>query len=738
MDLFALILRPDPATLETLNDLAQRRDGPALFALARPGDLRPGAFEFLRRGGVYGGGRSGWRVEELQDPGTDKKYAVFTTQMTCEDIGEQVFEWNNGAIGKKVDERFDFGLHLDHHEFTIRMDPLKSKVMVQDIATFRATGPSQPRFQIRLGPEWRVISITDTKAPVKFDQAAGTVSLVRPLSEDFKLKFNYEATLENPNLDGKMRADEMMLAGAAWWPSLARQASTTTTTIISPPEWRSFSHGSRVKDALENGKRVTVWENTLPISVLSAASGKYIVRAKKVGETTYWSASMDHTPAELDLQNEANAGVIGFLNSLSRWPYPAWGSLVSSRMGGGALEAYSYATYSTGWLPDIDPHETAHTFFGGVIPNTYLKSLWNESFASFFEKYYYREGVSGNRSDLRLAFMDLPFGLPAFKDQAATTASAETGASASAIGYGRGGLVLDMLEREIGETAMRDAIQTWLREHQRGRTGEWEDFEHVIMRVTKRDLRWFFNQWLRKPGFAEFEITDADRIETKDGWEATGTLRFTGSPYRLRMEALVEGAQGKVTWLKLPLTTGKTSETLRVKVPFKPTQITFDPYHRIMRSIDSASLPLNLANALQARPWVREGDEDMADSLVGKRGRSTGPILPTTLNRQVLIADPRKSPEFSALLRRIPNPPVLQGSRIVWRGQAVDIRKGGFAGVVDLGKGERCVVMFGKVRLQPQMGRANAVLFDDLGRPKAATRLPSRSGALHFDLEAPD
>lgn len=734
MDLLAILL-PQSATLEKLNELANKRDIGALLALAKPGDLRPTAFDFIRHGGVYGGGSRGWTVHELAQPNSNRRFAVFSTPLTCEDIGEQVFEWDNQGLGKKIEEANDFGLHLDHHAFTIRMEPLSSRVMIEDTATFRATGPKEPYFQVRIGPEWSVKNITGPNAQrVRYDQAAGTISIARPEGNEFKLKFTYEAILADPELDGKMRSDEMMLAGACWWPSLARQASTSDTTIISPPDWRSISHGMKQKEVIESGKRVTVWHNPLPISVLSAASGKYTIRSQKVGHITFWSGGIDLKPEELSLQNEINAGIIGFYNKLLPWPYPSWGSLVSARMVGGALEAYSYATYPKGWLPDIDPHETGHTFFGGVIPNTYLRSLWNESFASFCENYYYREGVSGNRTDLRLAFSDIPIGIPAFKAQPAISAGADTGSSASAIGYGRGGLVLDLLEQELGEDVMRTAIQHWLREQPRGSTGEWEDFERIVLRIAKRDLRWFFDQWLRRPGFAEFEVTDVGMSEGKADWECSGTLRFTSAPYRLRMEALVEGTDGEWQFVKLPLSSGKSSETLRIQVPFKPKAITFDPWHRIMRSIDSASFPPSLSRSMQARIWVREGDEAMATSLLGRPVRSTGPTLPASLNRQVLIADPRRSPEFAALVRQIPNPPVVQGSRIVWRGQSVDMNAGGFAGVVELPDNQRCVVMFGKVRLNPKFGLANAVLFDDLGRPRAATRMPSRSGELHFDL----
>ena len=137
---------------------------------------------------------------------------------------------------------------------------------------------------------------------------------------------------------------------------------------------------------------------------------------------------------------------------------------------------------------------------------------------------------------------------------------------------------------------------------------------------------------------------------------------------------------------------------------------------------------------MQGRTWVRDGDESMGLALTGQRPRTLGNSLPTSLNRMILVADPRKSLEYAELLKKIPNGPVMQGSRIIWRGQSVDISKGGFAGVVDLPENQRCVVMFGHARLSPQLGQADAVLFDDLGRPKAATRRPSRSGELHFEL----
>ncbi len=738
MSLFALLLglpAPSP-TIDALQQLATKRDVAGILNYAMPGALSSGAFQFLITGGVYGGGQRGWTVSELRDPVGQRTYAVFSTPLDCEDIGEQVFELKDDRILREIDELEAFNLKLTHHDMKIEMEPATSLVTIEDTATFKSSGASTPHFHLRFGPEWKVTSITTASgASVAYNQAAGTVSVARPKEPNFDLKFKYEAVLKDPSLEGKLRDDELMLAGACWWPSLARQASTTNMTLVSPPDWRSFAHGSRTAERMEGGKRVTTWSNPVPISVLSAVSGKYEIAQKKVGRFTYWSASIADPKSALELQNDINVGVVEFYDSLHPWPYPSWGSLISQRFPGGALEAYSFATYARGWLPDIDAHEPAHTHFGGVIPNTYLRSLWNESFASYCENYYLREGLPGNRPDLRRAFVEIPDVIPSFRAQPAMTAGAETGSSASSIGYGRGGLVLDMLEKEIGEAAMKLSIQTWLKEHPKGSTGEWEDFEKVVIRVAKRDVRWFFDQWLRRAGWADFEITDVSTAQRGAEWITTGTLRFQGTAYRLRPEVLITDAEGRDTLVTLPLTTGRSSETLKIVSKTKPKSVTFDPWSRIMRDYDRAKLAPAISGTLRtARPWVRTGDEAMADQLLGQRPRAASGEFPTDLNRRLIIADPRKSPEAMGLLRKMSVPPVIQGSRIIWRGQSVELSKGGFAALIELGDGQRCTLMFGNVRLRPAFGQASAVLFDDLGRPKAATRMPTRDGALHFNL----
>lgn len=741
MNLFAALLAFGlaPLSARDLAPLAEARDVEGLQRMTAPGAVPPlTGFQFLRLGGVYGGGRAGWSTVDLADPVGGKRYVVFSTPILCEDIGEQVFELGETQILREVDELDDFGLRLTHHDFHLRLDPKTATFHFKTTSQFRAKGALRPSFHLRIGPEFKVSSVKDASGkPVPFAQAGGTISVARPAGNAFALTFEYSATITDKRGPAQFQPNEALLSGACWWPSLARQASTSKATITSPATWRAFTHGTRTSEKIEGDQRVTTWNNALPISVFSLAAGEYTVVQERIGKFTLWSASTVEGEETLRLQNRLNAPIVAFLDTLSPWPYPAWGSLISPLFEDGGLEAYSFATYQQGWLPEVEPHEPAHTLWGGVIPNTYLRSLWNESLASFFENYYLREGLPGNRADLRRAFRELPRALPIYRDQAAITAGAESGSSALPIGYGRGGKVLDMLEHEIGEDAMREAMKLWLREHKQGNTGEWEDFERAVVRAAGRDVRWFFDQWLRRPGWPEFEVAEVSREQLGNRWVISANVRFDQAPYRLRFDALVRFADGKEQWVRLPLTAGRSTERLRVEVGAEPVAITLDPWLRIMRGLGSDALAPSLARVKAGgRSWVRQGDDAMADRLLDRRPRQTSREFPTNLNRLTLVADPRRSAEARALLRKLSAPPAIQGNRVVWRGQAVDLNRGGFAAVIELGDNQRCVLMFGTTRLMPILGEADAVLFDEFGRPLAATRRPSRSGALHFPLNS--
>jgi aminopeptidase N len=70
----------------------------------------------------------------------------------------------------------------------------------------------------------------------------------------------------------------------------------------------------------------------------------------------------------------------------------------------------------------------------------------------------------------------------------------------------RGGLVLNMLRKHLGETTWWKAIRRYLRSNAH-KTVVTDDLRRAIEETTGEPLGWFFDQWLYKMGHPVFEIT---------------------------------------------------------------------------------------------------------------------------------------------------------------------------------------------------------------------------------------
>jgi len=103
------------------------------------------------------------------------------------------------------------------------------------------------------------------------------------------------------------------------------------------------------------------------------------------------------------------------------------------------------------------------------------------------------------------------------------------GPVAGSLGYGKGAQVLQMLEQYLGTDRMIKTMQDWIKADH-GKAVDWPDYEKVVYEdAPELNLKPFFDDWIRKPGSADLEIT-----HVKDtGVAITFDLAFRGDSYRM-------------------------------------------------------------------------------------------------------------------------------------------------------------------------------------------------------------
>lgn len=707
--LSALVQSP----LAELNALAKSRDVDGILAVATS-EVTAKDLRFLKGSGAFGVGSKGWTVEMLEDKRTGRQYAVFTTPLTSQDYGDQVFHWSGKKLGAKIPES-DPGAYTIHHLDMKVWFPGAKSTKISAAADCQIAGDGPAMF--RLGPNYKVKALTNAaNQAIPFSQAGGVV-LFNPAKRGKTEKVNvtYEGIVDTPGFSGAITDNEAMLTNDYWYLSTARQPLTFTTEIHTPTNWDAVTNGERTGEKVSGNEKVTTYRMDVPIVYLSLSAGIFGKAEGTTGKINYriWSTKM--TPEEMQLQTELFPPVIEFYSqTFSPHPFTQYGAVDTELYGGGALEAYSYATYGHGWLPDDDAHEPSHTWFGGILPNNYLKSMWNESFASWCEGLYPRENSVGDKSEKRLAFVGVPGYSQAWNATTQLDSGVEWGGVSSTLGYGRGGDVLQQLEFEMGTDAMVAAVRTWIKNHPKGQPAEWEGF----MTACGPEWAWFFDQWHRRPGAPKFTISEVHR----EGARLTGKVAFEGPAYRLKTQTAFMTPQGWTYGFVTFDSTGSFSGDC----PQGATQVIFDPLGRLPMQHKRADQP----SLAQTRRMPVVLDKNHAD-WIPARAR-TAEWDGKQQENLLFVGHPETSPVVAELCKKVGF--AVQGSKLTYRGTTIDLNSGAALALVDLGDGKRCGLRLGKTRKEPSTGSARVAITDGYGRFLRGETEPRREEGLVFDL----
>ena len=238
-------------------------------------------------------------------------------------------------------------------------------------------------------------------------------------------------------------------------------------------------------------------------------------------------------------------------------------------------KAFSKHTLKDGTIA----HEIAHQWFGDAVTEREWAHLWlSEGFATYFAalwEQYIRGDTAFRRTMSKMRGEILTDSVVA-KRPVIDTAQTDYLSLLNANSYQKGGYVLYMLHREVGDSAFFRALKSYYATYRHG-TALSDDLRREMEKTSGRSLAQFFNQWLRRPGFAEPSI----------GWA------FDEAAGRVSLFVLQDGLRGAY---ELPLTVVVTDADnverrvlvtvpaeARATVPLpgqfarKPRSLAFDP-----------------------------------------------------------------------------------------------------------------------------------------------------------------
>lgn len=397
-----------------------------------------------------------------------------------------------------------------------------------------------------------------------------------------------------------------------WLPSVDHPSDKAVMDIrVHAPEgWRVVANGYRSAEPADGPptadgapRRTWRWTINVPVSPYNFVFGAAEMDVKPLGlaacgaapasvrgdgcvEVTAWLFPEDTAQASLSFGRAARM-VDVYTEMIGAYPFEKLAHVQSATRFGG-MENASAIFYSERGLAsgqDMEgtvAHETAHQWFGDSVTQVDWPELWlSEGFATYFGHVFFEREDGGDAFRARLEESRRSYLASDVTDQPVIRESEDLFALLNANNYPKGGWVLHMLRGLVGDEAFFGGIREYYARFA-GKNASTGDFELVMEEASRRDLGWFFDQWLREPGYPVLavehrwdagarEVVVTVRQEQDGAWPT----------FRLPMELELVGADGERQ--RHPVQLAERVTELRFPAAAAARDVVLDPHGWVLK-----------------------------------------------------------------------------------------------------------------------------------------------------------
>jgi len=151
------------------------------------------------------------------------------------------------------------------------------------------------------------------------------------------------------------------------------------------------------------------------------------------------------------------------------------------------------------------------------------------------------------------------------------------------VGYGKGAQVLRVLEDQIGQGSMLASMRAFLSRRRSGEAAEWPEFEAAVKLTAGEDLRWFFAQWLERPGMPKVELSNITVRSEGNESVVSGRILQANPFYRVKIPVVLELRSGDTVRQTVEIRDASTEFTIRMTGI--PDSLTIDPEMTVRQAV---------------------------------------------------------------------------------------------------------------------------------------------------------
>lgn len=338
-----------------------------------------------------------------------------------------------------------------------------------------------------------------------------------------------------PTADDRKRPRQIWSQGESeynhyWFPCYDHPNDFTTTEIVATVEkpLMVISNGKLLstKENKDN-TRTFDWKIEQPHAtyLTSIVVGEYVAVEGSYEGIPVISYVYPSELAEGKVTTSRLPAMVKFFSEKTgvKYPYAKYAQTMARDFGGG-MENISATTQTDNMIHDaraeldqtsdgLQSHELAHQWFGDYVTCRSWADLWlNESFATYFQAMWDEHSLGHDdflyrdvKANQEAYYRDWARGV---RRPIVTENYANPDAVFDTYAYPRGGAVLHMLRKNLGDANWWRAINHYLTKHAHQPVST-DQFRIAIEEATGQSMDWFFDEWLYKMGHPVFRVTQS-------------------------------------------------------------------------------------------------------------------------------------------------------------------------------------------------------------------------------------
>lgn len=492
------------------------------------------------------------------------------------------------------------GLDVQHYIFKLRLNDSNNIIKGDAQITTKFTRDvRQVVFDLvnknSAGKGMKVISVSKNTSPVRFSQDSQHVIIYDQMHAGSEITYDimYEGIPANGLIIGNNKYGDRVFFGDNWpnrahnWIPCNDHLSDKATVdfyVTAPDHYQVVSNGKKVEETnLADDLKLTHWKEETPLPTKVMVIGVAQFAINNIGNVQCIPVSSWVYPQDRDsgFAHYAIAKNIleWYISHIGPYAFEKLANVQSKTIFGGMENAscifYFEKSVNAKGVESLMAHEIAHQWFGDNVTEKDWPHLWlSEGFATYMTDLYLENkyGEDSLKSLLRSQRAQVVDYSANHKTPVVDTSEGlHLMKLLNDNSYQKGGWVLHMLRRKLGDSLFWKVIRTYYKTFS-GSNASTSDLENIFEKVSHQNLEKFFRQWLFEAGQPQLNIEWKYDKSKKD--VVLKIVQTQSDLFEFPLQ--VSFTNGNKTVIKTIEVKNKITKTV-FQFSFEPSQITIDP-----------------------------------------------------------------------------------------------------------------------------------------------------------------